>query len=301
MFKDATCPKCHEKIQVPDDKEKVICMFCGQEILVAEALPKTAADPAHYEECRQKALEELALLMKECDNPMKDFKRNLYADKFEEFYAEHRKMLDAMEYVYADAEDPKGWLEEMSDHLIGAAKERMEQCKVKMKKSQLQIDCNFMVSIYLIPSVLKRHGDFSEPFADCLLERWNQAFGTTIGKATVEAINGGFRRKLCYITTAVCESLGKDADCYELRLLKNYRDQYLDQTEEGHEMVQDYYDIAPTIVKRMNRETDCELLYQMLYRQYIGPCIQKIEDGEYESCRELYREMVLDLKEKYMN
>ena len=34
MFKEGTCPKCHEKIQVPEDREQIICMFCGEEIRV---------------------------------------------------------------------------------------------------------------------------------------------------------------------------------------------------------------------------------------------------------------------------
>lgn len=38
MFKEGTCPKCHEKIQVPEDREQIICMFCGEEIRVADAL-----------------------------------------------------------------------------------------------------------------------------------------------------------------------------------------------------------------------------------------------------------------------
>ena len=38
MFREGTCPKCHQAIQVPDDREKVICMYCGEEIRVDEAL-----------------------------------------------------------------------------------------------------------------------------------------------------------------------------------------------------------------------------------------------------------------------
>ena len=38
MFKEGTCPRCRQVIQVPDDREKVICMYCGEEIRVEEAL-----------------------------------------------------------------------------------------------------------------------------------------------------------------------------------------------------------------------------------------------------------------------
>ena len=78
--------------------------------------------------------------------------------------------------------------------------------------------------IYLVPAVRKYPSDFSEPFADQLLAAWNEMFSVNLGKASYEDIAGGFKRKLCYVTTAICESLGKEADCYELRLLKDYRE-----------------------------------------------------------------------------
>ena len=40
MFKEGICPCCHEKIQVPEDRDQIICMFCGKEISVEEALEK---------------------------------------------------------------------------------------------------------------------------------------------------------------------------------------------------------------------------------------------------------------------
>ena len=38
IFKEGVCPKCHEKIQVPDDREQIICMYCGQKIRTDLAL-----------------------------------------------------------------------------------------------------------------------------------------------------------------------------------------------------------------------------------------------------------------------
>lgn len=72
------------------------------------------------------------------------------------------------------------------------------------------------------------------------------------------------------MTTAICESLGKEADCYELRLLKDYRDQYMESDPERKEMVDEYYDIAPTIVKRMDRCDNRKELYQDLYDRYLS-------------------------------
>ena len=89
---------------------------------------------------------------------------------------------------------------------------------------------------------------------DCMIERWNDHdLELKISKSEFEQIQGGFKSRLCYITTAVCASLGKPDDCYELNLMRRYRDEYLVNQKGGEEIVAEYYDIAPTIVNRINR------------------------------------------------
>jgi hypothetical protein len=39
-FRPATCPSCNESIQVPVDREQVKCMFCGQDVVVKQALAR---------------------------------------------------------------------------------------------------------------------------------------------------------------------------------------------------------------------------------------------------------------------
>ena len=84
-----------------------------------------------------------------------------------------------------------------------------------------------------------------------MISSWNRIDTVTmkVGKSTFEEINGGFRKRLCYVTTAVCRSLQKPDECYELKLLREYRDRYLVSSEGGKETIREYYNIAPTIVK----------------------------------------------------
>ena len=180
------------------------------------------------------------------------------------------------------------------------AREDMSSYKTKGQKNRRQLDLNFLISIYLIPAMLEQKGEVYEAFSDRLIAVWNKAYGTTLGKAHYEEIAGGFRRKLCYITTAVCENLGKGMDCYELKLLKEYRDQYLERTEEGHALVEEYYNIAPTIVKRMERAADREEIYRELYEIYLKPCIEDIEAGDYTRWGGRYEKMVVTLKERFV-
>lgn len=302
MFKEGTCPKCHEKIQVPDDREKIICMYCGQEIRVDEALgEKKETDYVAYGENYNHAMTEIQDVVWKCYDPMKTFKKDEYEGIFESFYGSHRSLFEAIDYVYRNDEKPEVWLAKLTEKFIEAAKDDLATYKFKGSRNQRLLDLNLLISVYLVPAALKYPATFSEPFADCLLENWNKEFNTNVGKASFDDIDNGFHRKLCYITTAVCESLGKEQNCYELQVLKDYRDKYLEPTAEGHALVEEYYNIAPTIVKRLEKQPERSRLYRELYQNYLMPCIREIENQEYEACRERYQEMVLDLKARYMN
>ncbi len=308
MFREGVCPRCQEKIQVPDDRERIICMFCGQEIAVAEALGETEekkkelkVGSAEYEEAIRTARAELEKVIRECGNPLSEFKRERYEGAFAEFYAARRELFEALEISYAAASEQEQWLEEMSACLVGAAAKALEDIRFKGNRNRKQMDLNFLISIYLVPSMLKYPGTFSEPFADHLIAAWNREFSMNIGKARYEEITSGFRKKLCYITTAVCESLGKGPDCYELTVLKEFRDGPLSLSEGGPELIEEYYDIAPTIVKRMEREPDRDSRYRELYEDWLEPCIREIEREDYEACMERYRQMVLNLKDRYIS
>ncbi len=301
MFREGKCPRCHETIQVPEGREKILCMFCGSEILVDEALgEKRRLDREACEENSMKAEKALALFVSECREPMKDFTRDTYTDVFDTFYREHLELFKALELAYQNAQDPEGKLKELARSLIEAADADVKALRFKGNRTRRQLDLNLQICAYLIPAALRYAAESSEPFADCLVESWNQAFGTTIGKASYEEIEKGFRRKLCYITTAVCKSLGKGQDCRELQILKDYRDQYLEQTPEGRAMVEEYYDVAPTLVKRMDRQEGRDRLYQELYQEYVEPCLEDIEAGRYEACRQRYQEMVGELRTRFM-
>ena len=141
----------------------------------------------------------------------------------------------------------------------------------------------------------------ADELAQAMADAWNQTFpGNKISGMTIAEMKGGFRTSPCFITTAVCESLHKPEDCYELNLLKAYRDDYLALSPDGEALIARYYDIAPTIVKRMNKEKDRKAIYRSLYENYISPCVRLIEEDRNEECRQKYSEMVEMLQTEYM-
>ena len=98
MFKEGICPCCHEKIQVPEDREQIICMFCGKEISVEEALGKQKSkirevSQEEYDQYMDTAKAALEKLIREGDNPMQNFRKNLYEGAFNDFCSINRPLL----------------------------------------------------------------------------------------------------------------------------------------------------------------------------------------------------------------
>ena len=63
---------------------------------------------------------------------------------------------------------------------------------------------------------------------------------------------------------------------------------------------QEYYDIAPTIVKRINKRTDRREVYESIWEQYLSPCIKLIEEDKNTECQEIYSQMVRELQKEYL-
>ena len=82
--------------------------------------------------------------------------------------------------------------------------------------------------------------------------------------------------------------------------MKQFRDGYFSRNEEGRRLIEEYYDIAPTIVKRIAREDNPGEKYLYLWNTYIRKCVDLITREENERCGQLYRAMMAELKEEYM-
>ena len=160
---------------------------------------------------------------------------------------------------------------------------------------------NLGMVTYVIPMFRYGRMDACEEIVDCMIEHWNDHdLELKISKSEFEQIQGGFKSRLCYITTAVCASLGKPDDCYELNLMRRYRDEYLVNQKGGEEIVAEYYDIAPTIVNRINRMENSEDVYADIWSRYLHPCVSMIESDNLEACRKIYTDMVYSLRRKYL-
>ena len=101
------------------------------------------------------------------------------------------------------------------------------------------------------------------------------------------------------ITTATCIALqGKD-DCEELNTLRDFRDEHINNTDEGQRLVLEYYRVAPLIIEQIDLEDDPIAIYHKLWNDYIKPSCCEIKNNNYNLAKDIYIEMVLHLCRKY--
>lgn len=99
----------------------------------------------------------------------------------------------------------------------------------------------------------------------------------------------------CFLTTACVAARGLPDDCEELRTLRQFRDGYMRALPEGPSMIQEYYRIAPAIVRVIDEREDARALYAHIYA-VVTDCVEKIRRQQHASALAAYRHMVLDLK-----
>ena len=100
----------------------------------------------------------------------------------------------------------------------------------------------------------------------------------------------------CYLTTACMrhDNENFDDNCYELRVLRWFRDNFASKEDIEH-----YYKIAPYIVEGISKEEKQDLIYDYIYDNVVDYCVKEIEKGNYEEAYNRYKESVLSLDETF--
>lgn len=248
--------------------------------------------------------EELTALFDEMLMNRKKFKKKLYSDAVEEARQAYAGTINSIITCLQDAEgtDKDELLNELADAIPKHAYDKIQGVK-KINREKYAVDYNLNMAAYVVPVLNYTRNEDCMALTQKMVERWNERKVTplTLSHSTYEDIASGFDRKLCYITTAVCQSQGKPDDCYELSAFRGFRDDCLMQSEEGRELVEEYYDIAPGIVMTINMERHPEKIYDSIYERYLLPCLAFIEAGKKDECKKKYMSMVRELEKNYLD
>lgn len=112
-------------------------------------------------------------------------------------------------------------------------------------------------------------------------------------KAVINPRNKG-EEDNCFITTACIRYYNLPDNCYQLETLRFFRDNYLKNQKNGKELIQQYYSIAPNLIKLLNHHPDKKNLYKNIFHQINSACAL-IEREENEKAKTLYVKVVSNL------
>ena len=102
----------------------------------------------------------------------------------------------------------------------------------------------------------------------------------------------------CFITTACCEVLGLDDDCFELRTLRRYRDDVIANRPGGEAAIARYYALAPLVLARLPQGARAARL-RAIYARSILPAALAARLGLDALAYRLYVRMVEDLTREF--
>ncbi|MDD6182756.1 MAG: hypothetical protein PUB25_03410 [Lachnospiraceae bacterium] len=267
---------------------------------MSEGDNKPRIEEMEYLKIRDSLKREFPDMLLQVKEPMTNFKKNTYEAAFLEYTEQYEEVLQHLEDVYIYTDIQEELLKSVAKEFVDAAAMEIERQPKKRRKDRLLSDYNMTMVVYVIPALQKKNPVSGKAYAEAILTEWKRQFPrTNLHAVTYEEIQEGFQQRYCYITTAVCLSLQKPDDCMELQLLREYRDGYLMDLEEGETVIKEYYDVAPTIVKHINRQSNASEIYRNIYDSYLSECIRLLQMGEKDACKQIYTDMVYDLEEKF--
>ena len=245
------CPKCGKKLQIPAELHRFSCLYCGSWLHVEELLPELTATASISQ--AQEAYNYVAAHLLACVTGYPDAFRHLTKTEFEPYFQAYRQacrpVFRAMDAA-AQARPQEG-AEAALAALADIFLDQVEDWSVKNKRGltgrdALLDDVKCTICLLLIPGIRLERTSACEDFCRILREQWLIRYPKKVFQLTTyEEICQGFqRKKLCFITTAVCAQSGKPDDCPELAAFRSFRDSYLQSQPDGPRLIAQYYDLS---------------------------------------------------------
>lgn len=240
---------------------------------------------------------QLIALYKDIKEISERLNRSTYPDDIKRL---KKRYADLFVSLRSYLDDPDAPLNSLNYCVAEFAAQEMGQIQSKRKREMARVDNNMAMVSYFLPLIREIESLRAKELAQGMADAWNETFpGNHISGMTVEEIKGGFRSSPCFITTAVCRSLDKADNCYELTLLRMFRDTYMTGCKERIDAVKEYYRIAPQIVERIDSCPNSQEVYASVWEQYLKPCIRLIEEGQSAECEAVYSDMVQCLASRF--
>lgn len=287
------CPHCGNTLQLPEALAEFSCLYCGQR-LTLDALLQTQAEESS--QAKAILLEALPGLITGYPNTMKNLVPDKFPTYFEGFVAQHLPVLEMADSLTdADAAD-------LARQTVDAVAAWLEKGRRGITASALHDEVKFTLCLLTVPALRQCAPRQGLALSQALHDSWVARFPKSNFQLTdYDRIAQGFRRKgLCFITTAVCQYLGKADDCRELQTLRAFRDGWLAAQPQGRDLIRAYYTVAPGIVTAIDLTGDADTVYPAIWQTYLLPCLEAIDRGDNAGCLALYCRMLDTLSLRYL-
>lgn len=303
-FLSGKCPQCAHDLKVPAELTKFSCMYCGARLtpdeLVTDAqIPSADAAAA---EAFDDAIARLAGCVTNYRGFQKKITRNDFVSTFSEYEAGCAGVIELLNTGVCAGGEREALLAQAAARMLD---DLAQSWRENAKNRHQQDDDKIIVAIFFVPLVRKLQLPVSEAFAAELQRQWVARYPKSpFYLGDYDSIANGFRKKLlglCFITTAVCQAEGKSDDCEELTAFRAFRDGYLRDCPDGAALIDEYYNIAPGIVRCIELCSDAEASYAAIRQTYLAPCYDDIQNGRLASCKRRYVRMVRELEQRYLS
>jgi hypothetical protein len=229
------------------------------------------------------------------------FKRLRYESAFEAYLYENRQCLNELRNKMDTYDSPEKAISRMSKQFVSKVAISFSDKQGNPPSWETQLSLNVFTTSYVLPAMLSMDSSLMKQLAEEICSCWRKTFKkSNISCATFQQLSEGFKNKPCYITTAICQSQGKADDCYELQLLRGYRDGYLSRVPGGEELISQYYEMAPKIVQAIDLLPNHDEVYTSIYEKQLLPCIKLIKEGKMEDTMKAYKAMAEALYKEYV-
>lgn len=291
-----TCPHCGNPILLPEGLTEFSCMYCGVRMTLAQL---TARKPDADESREAAAALEAALpdMITGYPQTVKNLQPGAFPAFFGAYIAQHGPVLQLAESLPTEA------LVSLSTAVIEKVGMWCSANAKPLEGADALLDkAKFTLCLVTIPALRRCAPEGGLALAQALRDAWIAKYpGNPFQLASYEDIAKGFqKRRLCFITTAVCRYLGKADNCAELTAFRNFRDGWLSRQPQGKALIDEYYRIAPVIVTAINFGGNPDTEYPAIWETWLQPCYAALNRGDNAVCFTLYTAMVRQLKARYL-
>ena len=103
----------------------------------------------------------------------------------------------------------------------------------------------------------------------------------------------------CFLTTACVYHRKMADDCYELNSLRDLRDNFMMNTADGREIVKNYREVGPSLIRSINACENSSEIYEYMYQHLVVPSVSMVKEGKKQEAVDYYQQFVIQLKQEY--